>query len=79
MNAAEAKIKIGSVVSSKRRSKGMTQQELADMTRLSRNYISDIENGRYTPSLNALTKLATVLDIDLNFLTTLTEIPVKSN
>lgn len=79
MNTDDAKIKIGFVISSKRQAKGLTQQELADITKLSRNYISDLENGRYTPSINTLARIATVLDIDLNFLTTLTEIPVKSN
>lgn len=77
MNKVDAKIKIGFAISSKRQAKGLTQQELANITNLSRNYISDLENGRYTPSLNALSRLALVLDIDLNFLTALTEIQVE--
>jgi transcriptional regulator with XRE-family HTH domain len=46
----------------------MTQEQLSSVTNLSRNYISDIENGRYMPSLNALSKIAICLNIDLNVL-----------
>lgn len=79
MNAEEKKIKIGLVISSKRKEKGLTQQEVSDATGFSRNYISDMENGRYAPSLDALSKLAVLLDIDLNFLQSLTEIQVTES
>lgn len=67
MNAVDKKM-IGDALKTKRREKRITQQQLAGLTGLSRSYIADIENGRYTPSINTLTKLAKPLDIDLNFL-----------
>jgi transcriptional regulator with XRE-family HTH domain len=59
---------LGAIIKQKRNEAGMTQDQLSSATNLSRNYISDIENGRYTPSLNALSKIAICLDLDLNVL-----------
>jgi len=59
---------IGKMVRLKREEKGFTQLETAQNTELSRSYISDIENGRYMPSVDTLTRIATFLRIDLNFL-----------
>ncbi|QXJ39542.1 anaerobic benzoate catabolism transcriptional regulator [Parageobacillus caldoxylosilyticus] len=72
---------LGTIIKKKRNELGMTQDQLASTTNLSRNYISDIENGRYTPSLNALSKIAICLDIDLNVLkmTEIQDIDVKNN
>ncbi|MGG6437421.1 helix-turn-helix transcriptional regulator [Saccharococcus caldoxylosilyticus] len=72
---------LGAIIKKKRNEAGMTQDQLSSATNLSRNYISDIENGRYTPSLNALSKIAICLDIDLNVLkmTEIQDIDVKNN
>jgi transcriptional regulator with XRE-family HTH domain len=59
---------LGAIIKKKRNEIGMTQDQLSSATKLSRNYISDIENGRYMPSLNSLSKIAICLDIDLNVL-----------
>lgn len=59
---------IGDKIKAKRREGGLTQSELADKVGISRNYISDLENGRYIPSVKTLSKIASVLGIDLNFL-----------
>jgi transcriptional regulator with XRE-family HTH domain len=59
---------LGAIIKQKRIEADMTQGQLSSATKLSRNYISDIENGRYMPSLNALSKIAICLDIDLNVL-----------
>lgn len=59
---------LGSLIQEKRNEKKMTQSQVSNATGLSRNYISDIENGRYMPSAEALTKLAICLDLDLNML-----------
>ncbi|MCY6958830.1 helix-turn-helix domain-containing protein [Clostridium brassicae] len=67
---------IGKTIKDKRRKMKLTQLEVAEKTDLSRNYISDIENGRYMPSVNTLIKLVDFLGMDLNFLTSLTEIQV---
>jgi transcriptional regulator with XRE-family HTH domain len=72
---------LGAIIKQKRNEAGMTQDQLSSATNLSRNYISDIENGRYTPSLNALSKIAICLDIDLNVLkmTEIQDVDVKNN
>jgi transcriptional regulator with XRE-family HTH domain len=67
---------LGKIIKRKRNEIGMTQDQLSSATRLSRNYISDIENGRYMPSINSLSKIAVCLNIDLNMLK-MTEIQVN--
>lgn len=70
----EAKKIIGEVISSKRYELHLTQQELANKSNLSRSYIADVEAGRYSPSIKSLISIASVLKLDLNFLTEMTEI-----
>jgi transcriptional regulator with XRE-family HTH domain len=67
--------KLGNIIRSKRREKNLTQVSVSRITGLSRNYISDIENGRYMPSINSLSKIAICLNLDLNVLK-MTEIQV---
>ncbi|MGG4011452.1 helix-turn-helix domain-containing protein [Bacillus smithii] len=69
---------LGQIIKSKRNEIGMTQDQLSSATRLSRNYISDIENGRYMPSINSLSRIAICLNMDLNLLK-MTEIQVNSD
>ncbi|WP_264737276.1 helix-turn-helix domain-containing protein [Cytobacillus firmus] len=66
---------LGKIIQGKRKELGKTQSQLAEETDLSRNYISDIENGRYTPSIDSLTKIAVSLGLDLNVIK-MTEIQV---
>jgi len=72
--SAEQKARIGEIISQHRSEKGLTQLQLADKSALSRSYISDIEAGRYAPSVKSLVSIATILNIDLNFLLEMTEI-----
>lgn len=67
---------LGKVVKMARKRKSLTQQGLAEKINISRNYISDIECGRYIPSVEKLILLADTLDIDLNILK-MTEIQFK--
>lgn len=69
------KTALGNIIKMKRKEKGMRQNEVSSATELSRNYISDIENGRYMPSVETLLKLAVCLELDLNLLK-MTEIQV---
>ncbi|MBO2943610.1 helix-turn-helix transcriptional regulator [Paenibacillus sp. F411] len=69
---------IGKIIQSQRKSKKLRQYEVSEKTGLSRNYISDIENGRYMPSVETLSKLANFLDLDLNLIK-MTEIHVTDN
>ncbi|MGW8956652.1 helix-turn-helix domain-containing protein [Paenibacillus sp. NPDC055715] len=66
---------LGSFIQKGRKAKGLRQDQVSAKTSLSRNYISDIENGRYTPSVEALSRLAIVLKLDLNVIK-MTEIQV---
>ena len=59
---------LGKVVKMARKRKSLTQQGLAEKINISRNYISDIECGRYIPSVEKLILLADTLGIDLNIL-----------
>jgi transcriptional regulator with XRE-family HTH domain len=73
MNKSDMKKSVGEAISKKRQEKQLTQHDLSVLTGLSRNYISDIENGRYLPSVNALSKIASSIKLDLNFLVDITE------
>ncbi|MBR8659574.1 MULTISPECIES: helix-turn-helix domain-containing protein [unclassified Brevibacillus] len=59
---------LGLVIKNRRRERNIKQSQVSSATKLSRNYISDIENGRYVPSVETLTKIAVYLDLDLNVL-----------
>ena len=50
-----------------RKSQKLTQQDLADMTELSREYISDIENDKRNkhPSIAVLGRIAEALMVDI--------------
>ena len=69
---------IGAEIKSKRAEKGYTQDELAAAVGISRNYISDLENERYIPSVKTLSQLAKELGMDLNFLMEMSEIQYKN-
>lgn len=59
---------LGKIIQDKRKELELTQNQLSEATQLSRNYISDIENGRYSPSIDTLARIAIHLGIDLNVL-----------
>ncbi|MEK3947313.1 helix-turn-helix transcriptional regulator [Paenibacillus sp. FSL H7-0703] len=69
---------IAAAIKEKRKEMKKRQNEVAVETGLSRNYISDIENGRYMPSVGTLVKIASCLEIDLNTLL-MTEIQDKNS
>lgn len=60
--------RIESVIREAREKAKMTQYQIADAVGVSRAYYADVERGRYTPSLKLLSRLAVLLNIDLNFL-----------
>ncbi len=51
-----------------RKSKGLTQQQLADLTDISREYICDIENDsrKKHVSIGVLGRIATALDVPIS-------------
>lgn len=57
------KRKIGELIMKARREKGLTQEDVAVLTGLSRSYICDVENGRYAPSLETLMRLSLAFNV----------------
>lgn len=60
--------RIGIMIRNARKKANFTQQYVSDKTDISRNYISDIECGRYIPSVDKLVELSKLLDLDLNLI-----------
>lgn len=59
---------LGFEIKKLRKDRKLTQYELSVKSGLSRNYISDLENGRYMPSVEALASIAWHINLDLNML-----------
>ena len=68
---------IGQLVREHRIKCNKTQIEIAKEIGISRNYLLDIENDRYMPSVPVMVALSKRLGVDLNLLTKMTEIQVK--
>ncbi|MFJ8065817.1 helix-turn-helix domain-containing protein [Psychrobacillus sp. NPDC096426] len=49
---------VGSTLKNIRKSKKLTQQQLAEKTNLSRTYLSDVENNRYNPSITFIKSIS---------------------
>jgi transcriptional regulator with XRE-family HTH domain len=49
-----------------RRAKDLTQRELAKKMNISHQAISQIENGKITPTLDRLVEMAKILDVTLD-------------
>jgi len=58
MTKEEERQRIGQRIGDLRKAKGMTQQDIADMTGLQRNHISRIESGKYSVGFDTLQSIA---------------------
>ena len=45
--------------------KNLTQENLSEISGISKDYLSEIERGKKTPSIKRLIKIAEALDIDV--------------
>lgn len=63
----------GRVLRELRRSRGLSQDKLADLTDTHRTYISQLERGLRSPSLRTLTAVAAALSISIRDLMGLVE------
>lgn len=61
---------IGKRIKSKRQVKNITQEKLADDLSFSTFYISKIENGKATPTLETIALISKYLEVDLAYLIT---------
>ena len=57
---------LGKKIQKRRKVCGLTQNDLADKVNVSRVYMGYIEQGRYTPSLEVLEKIAKALKTSLS-------------
>jgi transcriptional regulator with XRE-family HTH domain len=57
---------LGKRIQRKRKEIGLTQEELADKIKVSRQYMGFIEQGRNTPSVEVLQKIAKNLKLPLS-------------
>lgn len=55
----------GNLIRKERMAKGISQEKLAELSNLHRNYISDLERGKRNVSLNNIMKLFNALDIEV--------------
>ena len=57
---------IGIRIKKIRKSKGLTQEKLAELVGINSKYLSSIERGKENPTLNTVLKLAESLDVNPN-------------
>jgi transcriptional regulator with XRE-family HTH domain len=59
---------LGALLREERRAAGLSQRELAERTKVSNAYLSQVERGRHEPSLRVLTAVASTLGVPLQAL-----------
>ena len=57
---------IGQNIKNKRKEKGYTQVQLANLVNFSRSHLASIESDRYNPSLDTLTLIANALNVNVS-------------
>ena len=60
--------KVGKYIRIKRNKRGLSQEELAEKLFVSRQTVSNYENGRSNPDIDMLVKIAEVLETDVQTL-----------
>lgn len=61
-------MKLGEKIKQLRKNKSISQEELAGMLKINRNYLSRIETGKSEPTSSILKHIAQIFSIDLNSL-----------
>lgn len=61
-------MKLGEKIKLLRKGKKISQEELANMLKINRNYLSIIETGKSEPTSSVLKNIAKIFNIDLNSL-----------
>ena len=57
---------LGKKIQQIRKSRGFTQEKLAEIIEMDSGYICKMETGRHTPSIETLEKLANALHVELS-------------
>ena len=68
MGKDEILLKLGHIIKYARNKKGISQEELADVSGISKSTIATLECGRVNPTFTKLYQLAKALDIDMGVL-----------
>lgn len=68
MEKEEILLKLGHIIKYARNKKGISQEDLADISGISKSTIATLECGRVNPTFLNLYQLAKVLDIDMGAL-----------
>lgn len=66
-------MKLGDKIKQLRKNKGISQEELAGMLKINRNYLSRIETGKSEPTSSILKNIAEIFSVDLNSLLDITD------
>ncbi len=61
-------MKLGEKIRELRKSKAISQEQLASMLKINRNFLSRIETGKSEPTSSILKKVAEIFSVDLNSL-----------
>lgn len=61
----EANVQFGSRLAALRKSRGLTQEQLAFLCHFDRTYIGYVERGEKSPTINTIVRLADGLNISL--------------
>ena len=61
-------MKLGEKIKEIRKNKNISQEQLANMLKINRNYLSRIETGKSDPNSTILKQIAEIFNIDLNTL-----------
>jgi transcriptional regulator with XRE-family HTH domain len=66
----DVRTRVGLNLQALRRSRGLSQEELAHRAEIHQTYLSGVERGRRNPSLMVLQRIALALDADVEDLVT---------
>jgi transcriptional regulator with XRE-family HTH domain len=72
-------VPIGLALRAARKSRKMTQAELAKRSGVDRIYISQIENGRFTPRLERVEELSTAMKLSISQIFLQAELIAETN
>lgn len=71
----EGIMKLGEKIKQLRKSKGISQEELASTLKINRNFLSRIETGKSEPTASMLKNIAKIFNVDLNSLLDVKSLP----
>ncbi|MGN1342470.1 MAG: helix-turn-helix domain-containing protein [Bacilli bacterium] len=72
-------MKLGEKIKFLRRGKNISQEELAAMLKINRNYLSRIETGKSDPTASLLKNIAKLFNVDLNSLLDINDADIENS